>query len=263
MIVLLLAGLGLIFGSFVNALVWRLHEHRNWVNERSECSNCHHVLAPKDLVPVVSWLSLKGRCRYCGHIIEDSPLVELTTSLVFVCSYAFWPLPLHGSGLLQFGAWLLCVVIFMALLVYDVRWFLLPNKLVYPLIAISVIFVLIPALFFDGSWHQVLSAAVGAVVMSGLFYVLFQMSKGEWIGGGDVKIAIALGLLSGGPLQAALLLFFASMIGVLFSLPQLIQKKRKAMTIKVPFGPFLILATIIVELCGSGIVDWYTRLFTA
>lgn len=261
MIVLLLVGLGLIFGSFVNALVWRLHEKRNWINERSECSNCHHTLAAKDLIPVVSWLWLRGRCRYCGHIIEDSPLVELTTALLFVVSYAAWPLSMHGVGLFQFVVWLLCVVFFMALVVYDLRWFLLPNKIVYPLIGAVALSVIAQPILFSGSWHVSLSAGIGALVLSGLFYILFQLSDGSWIGGGDVKLAVALGLIAGGPLEVALLLFFASLSGVLFSIPQIIKKKSKSMTMKVPFGPFLILGTIIVEFYGARIIDWYTQLF--
>lgn len=263
MIVLLLVGLGLIFGSFVNALVWRLHEKRNWVNERSECSNCHHLLAAKDLIPVVSWLWLRGKCRYCGHIIEDSPLVELTTALLFVISYAAWPLPLHGAGLFQFVAWLGFIIFFMTLVVYDLRWFLLPNKVVYPLIGVVAAATLAIPIFFQGDWHSVLASGIGALVLSGLFYVLFQISDGAWIGGGDVKLAIALGIIAGGPLEVVLLLFFASLSGILFSVPQMLKSKRASMTMKVPFGPFLILGTVIVQLYGARMIDWYTQLFAA
>src|SRR4029079_16791155 len=98
MILFLLVVFGLVFGSFINALVWRLHAGRDWVKERSECTHCHHPLAPKDLVPVISWLWLRGRCRYCHKPIDDSPLVELAVPFLFVLSYCFWPMPLAGVG---------------------------------------------------------------------------------------------------------------------------------------------------------------------
>src|SRR5579859_6630448 len=127
MIVVLLIVLGLCFGSFVNALVWRLHEHRNFVNERSECTHCHHVLAPKDLVPVVSWLLLRGKCRYCRKPIQDTPVAELLVPALWVVSYVYWPHALYSSlGLFTFVAWLLFVVGFVALAIYDFKWFLLP-----------------------------------------------------------------------------------------------------------------------------------------
>lgn len=263
MIVVMLVGLGLSFGSFVNALVWRLHKKKNWVSERSECTHCHHVLAPKDLIPVVSWLWLRGKCRYCGKKIEDSPIVELGLAAAFAVSYLLWPVELSGVGLYQFIFWLILLVGFMALTVYDLRWFLLPNKIVYPLIAIALIEVLGLPLFYHYSWHEVASAAFGAVVISGLFYVIFQMSRGEWIGGGDVKLAIVLGLIAGSPLRSMLLLFFASMLGLLAATPQVLTGKYQAMKLKIPFGPFLIGGLVLVQLYGTPIIDWYTRLFTA
>src|SRR5438105_4077844 len=99
----ILAGLGLAFGSFINALVWRIHEKKDWVRQRSQCPHCGHKLAAKDLVPVISWLALRGRCRYCGKPISlQYPLVELAMAAVFISSYYFWP-----GGVAGVGEWLL------------------------------------------------------------------------------------------------------------------------------------------------------------
>ena len=260
MIVVLLGGLGLIFGSFVNALVWRLHTKRDWVSERSQCPHCHHVLAPKDLIPVFSWLMLKGKCRYCAKKIEDSPIVELATGILFVGSYLCWPTALEGVGLYQFVFWLIFLVAFMALIVYDIRWFLLPNNIVYPITVLALVEVLSLPLLFHYGWQEVGAALLAAVVLSGTFYILFQLSKGEWIGGGDVKLAIALGLLAGNPLNSMLLLFFASLLGIICALPQLLKGKQKALKVRIPFGPFLIAGLIIVQLFGSSITAWYMQL---
>jgi len=259
MIPLLLIVLGLVLGSFVNAFVWRLRKHKNWVSDRSECPHCHHKLGPLDLIPVLSWLMLRGKCRYCHKKIEDSPLVELALPALFVLSYFFWPFVLQGSALFEFVLWLVFLTGFLALAVYDLRWFLLPDKLVFPLAGLAGAQVTTVAIW-DKNWHILLAAAGGVAVISGLFYLIFQITKGTWIGGGDVKLGLVLGLLAGGVIESFLLLFAASMIGVLISLPMLIQGKAKAKT-QIPFGPLLIVGLIIVKLFGSGVINWYTGLF--
>lgn len=261
-ILIYLAAVGLIFGSFVNAFVWRFKQKRDWVRERSECPHCHHVLTAKDLVPVFSFILLKGKCRYCGKKIEDTPLPEIATSLLFVLSYLAWPVELQGVGLFQFICWLVVLVVFMVLTVYDLKWFLLPDKIVFPLIGFVVAQLLAQKIFYHFSWHELGVAALAAALLSGIFYILFVMSDGTWIGGGDVKLAIALGLLAGDPFKTTLLLFAASTLGVLVSLPMMMRKKGKSLKMQIPFGPFLIAATIFVQLFGSPIVHWYSQILS-
>lgn len=259
MIVFLLIVAGLLFGSFINALVWRLHEGRDWVKERSECPHCHHILAPKDLVPVFSWLFLGGKCRYCHKPIPDNPLVELALPALFVVSYLFWPQPLQGVGLYTFVFWLVFLVGFLALAVYDLKWFLLPDVIVFPLIGLAVVQVLGKLTFFGGGWGELLGSVIGAVVISGLFYLIFEVSKGKWIGFGDVKLAIVLGLLAGGALPALLVLFVASLLGSLLSLPLVLAGKANRKS-HLPFGPMLIAGLVVVVLFGQKMIDWYTNL---
>ena len=95
-------------------------------------------------------------------------------------------------------------------------------------------------------------------MIAGTFWLLFQVSAGKWIGGGDVKLAIVLGLLAGTPLKALLVLFFSSVIGTICSLPILLKGKQ-AMKVQVPFGPFLLAATVVVVLFGTRVIDWYTQ----
>jgi len=261
MILLLLIVLGLILGSFVNAFVWRLHERKDWVNDRSECVHCHHTLGPLDLVPVLSWVMLRGRCRYCHKKIDDNPLVELTLPLLFAASYIWWPWALQGSRIFEFAGWLVILVGLLALAVYDLRWFLLPDKVVFPLAGLAAVQVITLSIW-QKDWHILLMAAGGVVVISGLFYLIFQVSKGEWIGGGDVKLGLVLGLLSSGVLQSFLLIFVASIAGVLFSLPMLVKGKAGRKT-QLPFGPMLIIGLFVVKLFGAAIISWYTGLFYA
>lgn len=256
MFVAILFVLGLCFGSFVNALVWRLHAKKDWVKERSICPNCKHVLAPLDLIPVISWVALRGKCRYCKKPISwQYPIVELITAALFVGSYIFWPVPFNNFQIIQFIIWLGVLISFMALLVYDLRWMILPDKLV---LATTIGALLIATIRFinNPNSQTFLNPFWGVLCIAGLFYVLFQISKGKWIGGGDVKLGVPLGLLVGGPSNALLTVFLASVLGSLVGIP-LILNNRKALTARIPFGPFLIVATIIVFLFGSGIVQWY------
>ena len=276
MIVFALGIFGLIFGSFVSALTYRMHEQDalrgkkgskaakrrrelSMMHGRSLCPHCGHVLAAKDLVPVLSWLWLRGRCRYCHARIPDTPVPELLTGLLFGLSYAAWPYGFASPGAARFTLWLAVLVIFVALTVYDMCWSLLPDRLVFPLTGIVVVQVAAVAAI-QHSFAALWLPAAGGAVLFGLFWLLFQVSKGAWIGGGDVKLALALGMLAGTPYRALIVIFFASLIGTVISIPQLLQG-RQGLTKQVPFGPPLMLATYIVVLWGGQITSWYQHLF--
>ncbi len=264
--ILLVAVLGLTLGSFVNALVWRLRLRSKtktnlsiW-HGRSMCPNCRHKLAAGDLIPVLSWLWLKGKCRYCHKPISwQYPVVELLTAALFVVSYLAWPYSFTSlQSWLLFVFWLIFLVGFVALIAYDLRWMLLPNVIIYPLLYLAALQTLLLASVFHGGWESLVAAAAGVAVLGGLFYLLFQLSGGRWIGGGDVKLGVLLGLLVGGPANALLLLFLASLLGSLYSVPLMLSGKAKR-TSRLPFGPFLLASGIIVYLCGSSIIEWYKR----
>ena len=282
MVIVILLVLGLCLGSFVNALIWRLHEQeekssksknlnaqRSTLNAsdlsilkgRSMCPNCHHELAVKDLIPVFSWLSLAGKCRYCNMPISwQYPLVELLTAGLFVFSYAYWPFTFNNQGTILFIFWLVFLIGFMALAVYDLRWYLLPNKVIYPLFVLAVLQTTVILLAFHGGFSTLSRAGLGVLVGGGIFYALFQLSKGKWIGGGDVKLGALLGLIIGGPSESLLMIFIASCLGTVVALPLMITGKAKRGS-RLPFGPFLITAAIIVYLFGASLIAWYKRRF--
>lgn len=258
--VIIFAVFGLIFGSFVNAFVWRFKKHKNWVSERSICPSCKHQLAGKDLVPVLSWLMLKGKCRYCHKPISAQyPAVELLTASLFALSYSFWPYGLTLIGWLALATWLGCIVLLVALLVYDAKWMLLPNKMVFVLTVLASILVVILSIQ-SYSWQNLLLSILAGVVFFGLFWLLFTLSKGKWIGGGDVKLALSLGLIVGTVINVFLVIFLASLFGTVMILPLLATKKLNQKA-KISFGPFLIIATIVVFLFGKQIIAWYIKTF--
>jgi len=281
MIIVILTLLGVCFGSFVNAVVWRINkqsknrdkktssreqsiktpDNLSILRGRSMCPNCYHGLSAKDLVPLLSWISLQGKCRYCHkHISVQYPFVELATAVLFVVSYLWWPVALNGVQISIFVLWFFLAVGFMALFVYDLRWQLLPNRIIYPLALIAVFSACLNVSASNRPAIALLNYVGAVIIGGGIFYILFQVSAGRWIGGGDVKLGWVLGLIAGTPARSLLLLFLAALLGSLFSLPLLLTNRLKR-TSKIPFGPFLILGIIIVQLFGASILHWYQQLF--
>lgn len=256
--IVLIVLLGFVFGSFINALVWRLRHKRDMWHERSECTHCRHVLAWYDLVPFFSWLSLGGKCRYCHRRIEDHPLVEVITPIIFVVSYLVWPYGWNLTGYVAFGLWLIALVVLIALAVYDLRWYVLPDVMVFPLTVIGLVIGLIIRINFGSSdlYMAAIDMAGGVFVIAGLYWALYQLSQGRYVGYGDVKLSVFIGLLVGW--QGALLsLMLANFLGLLFVLPGLLLGKLTPKS-KIPFGPFLIAACIMAFLWGESIINWYT-----
>ncbi len=221
------------------------------------CPRCHHKLAAKDLVPILSWLQLHGRCRYCRKPISlQYPLVELLTGLVFVIFYLGWQFSLSGLHLVWFLYGLAYLVFFVALAVYDFKWMLLPDRLVFPLTALALSQALVSGIYMQ-SWDALWQPFAGAGIIFSIFWGIYQLSDGEWIGGGDVKLAVPLGLIAGTPLRALLVVFIASLIGTITSLPGLIRAKQTGWTRHIPFGPYLLAGCLIVMLWADKIVTWY------
>lgn len=291
MIIFLMFILGLAIGSFICASVWRFHEQSELddrqqisdsrkkekkhtsssqllspnsrdlsiVKGRSMCEHCGHTLAPKDLIPLISWLSLNGKCRYCkARLSWEYPTVELVTGVLFTLSYVAWDFT-STFGYVSFGIWsvFLSALIFLAL--YDLKWLLLPNKIVYPMIIGATLLVLAESIFFDGGVEVLKDSAFGLLFAGGIFYALFAVSKGKWIGGGDVKLGIFIGIFLGFS-RSVLTFVLAFNIAAIVILPLLLLGIVKRKT-PVPFGPFLILATIVSTLYGYEIIQWYSDNF--
>lgn len=273
---IVLVWFGLALGSFVNALIWRLHEQSqakksksnkskanlSIINGRSVCPNCRHKLAWYDLIPILSWVFLKGRCRYCKKPIPiQYPLVELALALVFTLSYAFWPVSISGGQWVLFITWLLAAVGLLALLVYDAHWMLLPNKIIYPTLAVAAVGRVVYLIGYEPHrLHALLYWLLGVAVASGLFWILYTVSRGKWIGYGDVRLGLITGTLLATPAKSFLMIFLASVMGVVLIIPALAAGK-KTLASKLPYGPFLITATAICVLLGQPIIDWYKRIF--
>lgn len=259
----------LILGSFVNAYVYRTYMIDDGSNKkkkqsnkysiirgRSICPNCKHTLSSLDLIPIISWLFLRGKCRYCSKPISvQYPAIELLAVFLFLFSLYFWPFHLVGAGLFLLIVWLFILTILIALAVYDIKYLTLPNRMVYALLAFVSIDAICRGIFVNQGSNYLLNAAVGSIIGGGIFYLIFQLSSGKLIGGGDVKLGAVLGLLLGSGTDALLMIFISSLLGSLVSIPLLLNKKLKRNTL-IPYGPFLITATIILFLFSASFKNW-------
>lgn len=225
------------------------------------CVHCEHVLSPGDLIPVVSWVLLRGRCRYCHNKISwQYPVVEIISSIIFALSAFFWPYKDNGLvSLLALGIFFVALTYYIILCIYDIKWMLLPDKLTYSAAIFSfMISVIISVFIQDISFYGWLGDVFfSLLISSGLFWILFLISSGTWIGGGDVKLGISIGLLLSSFEKSFMMLFVASLLGTLFSVPLLIKKGERARKTTIPFGPFLMLSCWMIFIFGTTIINWY------
>lgn len=274
--------LGLCAGSFVGASIWRLRArqlksdrahkepydkaelsslekltHRTPLKDRSVCLHCSYQLRWFDMIPLVSWLWLRGRCRHCHQPIGLlEPLVEAGLALSFVLTYAFWPVALTTPiDILTISLWLLAEVGLAMLFIYDLKWFILPDKVNYIVIAIGAVVAGL-SLVGDDMVTGLTSIASALVILSGLYYVLYKVSSGRWVGFGDVKLGIGLALLLADWQLAFIALFAANLIGTMIVVP-LMATGKLSRDSHVPLGPLLIVGTIFAQLVGNPIIDWY------
>ena len=243
---------GLAVGSFLNCVIYRLEKNEGFLKDRSYCPHCHHVLSWQDLIPIFSFLILKGKCRYCHKKISlQYPLVELSAAILFVLIFNAAAFNLRTIYYLIICCFL--IVIF----VYDLKHYLIPDKIIYPAIALALIF---NFQFLISKQLLIFKYAIlSAVLASAFFLSIFLISRGKWLGFGDVKLAFLMGLFLGFP-KILVALFFAYFIGAIIGIGLVLTKKKKLKS-EVPFGPFLVAGTFVALFWGQVLIDWYFRFF--
>ena len=270
-VVTVLAGvLGLLVGSFLNVVVWRVPRGESIVTPPSSCPRCGHRIRRRHNIPVISWVALRGRCHDCGQPISARyPLVEVATGLAFA-GVTHWGLFGHlpamlGEGETHIGddalvisttLFLYFAAISVALVLIDLDVNRLPNAIVYPsyvVIAAGILAVTV----FTGDWGSALRAGI---CMAALFaaYLAMAIAYPAGMGLGDVKLAGVIGLILGwlglGPLLVGA--FSAFLLGGIFSIALLLMRKagRKS---GIPFGPWMIAGAWVGILWGDTIFDSY------
>jgi leader peptidase (prepilin peptidase)/N-methyltransferase len=247
---------GLIIGSFLNVVIWRVPRKESIVKPRSHCPSCDTQLATRDNIPLVSWLVLRGHCRHCGtNISARYPLVELLTGVLFAAVGArfshSWALP----------AFLVLTGALIAISAIDLEHFIIPNRIVYP-VGFASVFLLAVAALIENEWGTFGRSLLGALAAFMFFFVLHLIAPGG-MGFGDVRLSFVLGLFLGwlgwpevlGGLFAGFL--YGAVIGIV-----LIALGSRGRRQHIPFGPFLAAGTMTFVLVGTHLVNWWRGFYT-
>ena len=251
---------GLVLGSFVNAWVWRTSQDISVADGRSKCPHCKHQLAWYDLLPVVSYLTLAGKCRYCAKPISAQyPTVELATSALFVLLLVSSGLTMNTAyAWVQFGLLLGISVLLVASFVYDALYMQLPDKFTLPAICLAIVSLGLKGLTVG--WSSLTPQLVGLGLAVMAFTALWYFSRGKWLGSGDIRLIIVMGLLLE-PKALVVGIFMAYLLGAVYGIFVLQRlKPQKRRRVMVPFGPFLILGLYFGLLLGTKVADWYLSL---
>ena len=250
---------GLMVGSFLNVVILRLYSGETIIKSRSKCPHCHYQLSAKDLIPVFSFIWFNGQCRYCQKKISwQYPVVELATGLLFVLvTYNFigtlgWANLFYNSSVLI--SWLrnlIFVCLLIIIFIYDLKYYLILDQITFPAMAVALIF----NLFLGFSWLNLLA---GVIIGLTFFALQLAISKGKWLGGGDLRLGAVMGLMLGGA-GTVVALFFSYIIGAVLAV-FLIIWGRKELKSQIPLGTFLTVGTLIALLWGDSIVNWYLSL---
>ncbi|MDO8573975.1 MAG: prepilin peptidase [Candidatus Daviesbacteria bacterium] len=287
--------IGIVLGSFAKALADRSLVGKSFWG-RSYCSQCKKTLRWYDLFPILSFVFLQGKCRYCKKKIPlEYPITEVILGILiaylFAQTFADFKFTVYSFQLTVLLAELVLktffIVILAMLCMTDMKKMLIPDRIVKPAILIGAISLLALTIYKIGYLYYYLSQSVlgrlllpphsdyfqrhalviaepliygvlMGLAIGGFFFCLIVLTKGKGMGGGDVKLGAFMGLMLGFPLSLlALILSFIT--GAVFSVGLIIAgKKHFGQTI--PFGPFLVLGSLIALFWGSQIIDWYLKL---
>ena len=242
---------GLIVGSFLNCVIFRLEKGKSFLKGRSYCPHCKHQLTWRDLIPVLSFVILRRRCRYCKKLISwQYPIVELATGILFVLIINTQLSAINYQlSIISYIYYLLIVSFLIIIFIYDLKHFIIPDKVLYPAITISFLYLII------NNQLSIINYSLVALGVSSFFLFIYLFSKGKCLGFGDVKLAILLGLFLGWP-RIVLALFLSFVIGGIIGLGLIISSKKKLKS-EVPFAPFLIFGALTALFWGEQIIAWY------
>jgi leader peptidase (prepilin peptidase)/N-methyltransferase len=261
---------GLLIGSFLNVVVYRVPAGLSIVSPPSACPNCHAEIKPYDNVPVVSWLVLRGRCRNCAEPISPRYLlVELGTGVFFaLVAWRFWPFASGrsdadaaavASAVLTLLAFLYLSAISVVLALIDLDTHRLPNAVVLPGYLVGAA-LLGAAGVISHDWHALIVAAIGGAGAFAVFFAIAFAVPGG-MGFGDVKLAGVLGLFLGflgwGPLVVGL--FAGFLLGGLFAIG-LLATRRAGRRSGIPFGPWMLAGAWLGVAVGGPLMTSYLTL---
>ncbi len=255
--------IGLLIGSFLNCVIWRIGKKQSFLKGRSYCPHCKHSLEWYDLFPVFSFISLKGKCRYCKKSISSQyPLVELSVGLLFVFVYLQSSIDLLGFNLIYnlyhlVFLWSI-IAIFTIIFVYDLKHYIIPDEITLAGLVVTIAWLGFSFYLKFLNTTDLLFYLYSALGSAAFFFCFWFFSRGKAMGFGDVKLAFLLGFVLGWPNIVAGL-FISFLLGGIVGVILIALKKRKLKS-AVPFGPFLVIGALIAIFYGSDLINWYLSL---
>lgn len=235
---------GITIGSFLNVCIYRIPKKENIATTRSHCMECNTQLKWYDLVPLFSWLFLRGKCRYCKTKISvQYPLVELANGIGYV-----WIFFVNGINFISI-LYCLCFSAMLALSVIDLRTFEIPVGFNIFILGLGVVRAIYD---FNHIWTYI----IGMVCVSGFLFILYLLTAGRGIGGGDIKLMAAAGLLVGWQ-NIIVALCVGCVLGSIIHVTLMFVLKKERM---LAFGPYLSLGIFLAMLYGKPLFDWYVSL---
>lgn len=237
---------GLMIGSFLNVVIWRVPNKMSIVTGGSICPNCKTSLTARDNIPLFSYIFLKGKCRHCQNGISlQYPIIELLTSAVWVLTT--WRVGLHAYTF----AYLIFFSGLIALSVIDINTKLLPNKIVYP-VGISMVIIISTWAIATSNFEILRNCFIVGSVYFVLLGTFWFASNGKAMGFGDVRLSFFLGFAMGfyGFLISYIGMLLSFGLGAILGLLLILITKSGRKT-KIPFGPYLALGTIIAIWCAT------------
>ncbi len=246
LIAILILVFGISIGSFLNAVIWRLHTKEGFLRGRSYCPKCKAYIRARDLVPLLSYILLRGKCRDCKKKISwQYPIVELITGLAFLLLYFKFSLEA------EFFVYCVLTTFLIIVFVFDLKHYLILDRVMLPaaLVAIAGSIIL---------GFGLIDILIGAIIGGGFFWLQYVLSRGKWIGGGDIRLGAVMGLMLGWKILLAAL-FVSYLIGSIIGLILVASSKKKWQS-RLPFGVFLTISTFLAFIWGSEIVSWYISL---
>jgi leader peptidase (prepilin peptidase)/N-methyltransferase len=237
---------GLVIGSFLNVVIYRLPTGKSIIYPPSHCPDCEHKLSPLELIPVLSYIFLRGKCKNCkADISIRYPIIELLTGIIFIINY------IYISDLIILAAGLVFSSLMIVLTMIDVDHQILPDQLTLGGFVAGLSFS-----FFRTDITFIYSL-LGILAAGGLLFLIAFLSKGG-MGGGDIKMMAMVGSFTG-PVIAVTAVFLGALIALMAHLPGVISGKT-GMKTKLPFGPFLAVASLILWFYSEELFAMYLSL---
>ncbi len=248
---------GAAVGSFTSVVIYRMHtQEKGILTGKSKCTLCKTPLRPLDLIPIASYLFLRGKCKYCNKEISYMyPLLELMTGLLFALLFLKFQfvdsnLVFSEKILSMYALYAVYIFILVFTFFYDLHYLKVADEILLPAILIGLIATLATPLT-----PHIFDALIGAAIGVAFFGIQILVSRGTWVGMGDLRIGAFMGVILGWKL-ILVALFISYLLGSVISII-IVLRKKQFFGIKIPFAPFLVIGTFIAIFVGEEILKWY------